>query len=50
MRDARLREEAHQAHVNYWEDHLFFWSSKKQNSVILSTIEAEYIAAGSCYA
>jgi hypothetical protein len=21
---ARLREEAHRAHVNYWEDHLFF--------------------------
>jgi hypothetical protein len=26
------------------------WSSKKQNSVALSTIEAEYVAAGSCYA
>ena len=22
MRDAKLREEAHRAHVNYWEDHL----------------------------
>jgi hypothetical protein len=29
---------------------LISWSSKKQNSVALSTIEAEYIAAGSCYA
>jgi hypothetical protein len=25
-----------------------FWSSKKQNSVALSTAEAEYIAAGAC--
>jgi hypothetical protein len=23
MRDARLREGAHRAYVNYWEDHLF---------------------------
>ena len=22
MRDAKLRERAHRAHVNYWEDHL----------------------------
>jgi hypothetical protein len=26
------------------------WASKKQNSVALSTAEAEYIAAGNCYA
>jgi hypothetical protein len=26
------------------------WSSKKQNSVALSTTETEYIAVGSCYA
>jgi hypothetical protein len=26
------------------------WASKKQNSVALSTVEAEYIAAGHCYA
>ena len=26
------------------------WSSKKQNFVALSTVEAEYIAAGSCCA
>ena len=29
---------------------LVSWHSKKQNSVALSTIEAEYISAGSCYA
>jgi hypothetical protein len=29
---------------------LVFWSSKKQNSVALSTAEAEYIAAGDCCA
>jgi len=26
------------------------WSSKKQNSVALSTAEAEYVAVGACYA
>ena len=28
----------------------FFWSSKKQNSVAFSTIEAKYIVVGSCCA
>jgi hypothetical protein len=26
------------------------WSSKKQNSIALSTVEAEYVAAGACCA
>jgi len=29
---------------------LVLWHSKKQNSVVLSTVEAEYISAGSCCA
>ena len=29
---------------------LVYWSSKKQNCVSLSTVESEYIAAGSCRA
>ena len=29
---------------------LVSWTSKKQNSVALSTIEVEYIAAGACCA
>jgi hypothetical protein len=29
---------------------LVSWSSKKQNSIVLSTVEAEYVAAGACCA
>ena len=29
-------------------NNLFSWMSKKQNSISLSTVEAEYIAASSC--
>jgi hypothetical protein len=29
---------------------LVYWSSKKQNFVVLSTVEVEYVAAGSCCA
>ena len=38
------------AHVNLLGRSLVSWSSKKQNSVALSTGEAEYISAGSCCA
>ena len=34
----------------FLENCLFSWSSKKQNSVALSTAEAEYVAAGACCA
>ena len=34
----------------YLENNLVSWMSKKENSVSLSTAEAEYIVAGSCYA
>ena len=34
----------------YLKTNLVSWMSKKQNLVSLSTVEAEYIAAGSCYA
>ena len=49
MQDARLKGRAHRALVNYWEDHLFH-GHQKQNSVALSTTEAEYISTGSCCA
>ncbi|XP_070010989.1 secreted RxLR effector protein 161-like [Nicotiana sylvestris] len=38
----------------FWKTHflgscLIFWGTRKQNSVTLSTVEAEYIVASSCY-
>ena len=32
----------------YVDNNLVSWMSKKQNSISLSTVEAEYIVAGSC--
>jgi hypothetical protein len=46
----RLIERAHQWLVSSWERSLVSWASKKQNSVALSTVEAEYIAVGHCCA
>ena len=34
----------------YLQNNLMSWHRKKQNSISLSTAEAEYIAAGSCCA
>jgi hypothetical protein len=34
----------------FFDRSLVSWSSKKQNSVALSTVEAEYVTAGSCCA
>jgi hypothetical protein len=45
----KLIEREHQGLVSSWEDP-WCWASKKQNSVALSTAEAEYIAAGHCCA
>jgi hypothetical protein len=30
MRDAKLREEAHHARVNYWKDHLFLGHQRRK--------------------
>jgi hypothetical protein len=46
----KLIERAHQGLVSSWEDLWCLCSSKKQNSVALSTAEAEYIIAGHCCA
>ena len=50
MRGARLIGRVLSVVVNFLVVLLFFWSSKKQNSVALLTAEAEYISAGSCCA
>ena len=41
-------ERVHQGGCFYVGNNLVSWMSKKQNSISLSTVEAEYIAADSC--
>ena len=50
MRDARLKERAPQGTCQLLGRSLVSWSSKKQNSVALSTAKVEYISTGSCCA
>ena len=50
MRGAKLIEKAPPVVVNFLVDLLFHGLLKKQNSVALSTAEAEYISAGNCCA
>ena len=49
MRDARLKGRTPRALVLLGRS-LVSWSSKKQNSIALSIVEAEYISADSCCA
>jgi hypothetical protein len=46
MQDAKLKEKAHRAHVNYLEDYLCH-GHQRSKIVLHSTAEAEYIATGS---
>jgi hypothetical protein len=47
MPDAKWIERVPPGLINFLDGPLFF-GLKKQNSVALSTLEAEYVAAGSC--
>ena len=47
MRDARWKSTSGTCQL--LERSLVLWISKKQNRVALSTVEAEYISASSCY-
>jgi hypothetical protein len=48
--DAKLIEKLPPRLANFLVSPLSLGPKKKQNSVALSTIEAEYVVAGSCYA
>ena len=46
----RLGRRSTSGTCHFLGENLVSWSSRKQNSVALSSTEAEYITAGSCYA
>jgi hypothetical protein len=50
MSDVRLIKRVHQGLVSFLGRSLVSWASNKQNSLALSTTEAEYIAARHCCA
>jgi len=48
--DCRVDRKSTSGTCQFLGNCLISWSSKKQNSVALSTVEAEYVAAGACCA
>ena len=48
--DCRVDRNSTSGTCQFLDNYLISWSFKKQNSVTLSTAEAEYAAAGACYA
>ena len=44
----RIKQKSTSGACHFLRGCLISWASKKQNSVALSTVEAEYVASGSC--